>query len=744
MIANSVAVAVNGRLGGEVGSGSRRALRWAVEKFSTVDDRFILVHVMPRVTCVPTPCKPAIYCLNLQEVKMKFEEVFVPLKRQLKIQKMEILVLEDENPADALVNYISDSRVKSLVMGSCNSHWMTRRLKGPGVPTTVATCAPETCDIYIVSKNQIVKKAANPTSSLGNSPAQWFFTRRNSSEGSSAICRPSAPRHHRQSTGMASISEDSFLGDYISTYSDSPVHAVIDNENKIQNMGGSIESVVDLRPDDTASIKTEQSDLTDELEILRLELQNTVNMHRRTCEELVHAQNKIQRLSSECLEEARKVNAATERESTLRKLAAEEKAKYLQTLKEIEGAKKLLAEEVYKKQMAELNAFKESIEKQKLVDEVLVNDRRYRRFTTDEIEAATDFFSESNMIGEGGYGKVYKCSLDRTPVAVKVLHESRDGKVEFLREVEVLSQLRHPHIISLIGACPETRTLVYEYMENGSLEDYIFHRDGKSPLPWFIRFQIIFEVASGLAFLHNSKPEPIVHRDLKPGNILLDRNHVSKIGDVGLARLISEIVPDNVTEYRDTVIAGTFHYLDPEYQRTGVVRPKSDVYAFGVIILQLLTGRNPNGLLYAVENCIDDGLVTSILDKSVTDWPLVEAEEMVRIAIKCSNLRCRDRPDLDTEVLPVLKRLADFANAANLGRSNVDTPRHYFCPILQEIMEDPYIATDGFTYEYRAIKTWLERQSVSPVTKLQLQDAILTPNHTLRSAIQEWRSRAIG
>lgn len=251
-------------------------------------------------------------------------------------------------------------------------------------------------------------------------------------------------------------------------------------------------------------------------------------------------------------------------------------------------------------------------------------------------------------------------------------------------QVEVLNQLRHPNVVLLLGACPDSGCLVYEYLENGSLEDYIFHCNGRPPLPWFIRFRIVFEIACGLAFLHNSKPEPIVHRDLKPGNILLDKNYVSKIGDVGLAKLIYDVVPDNITEYRDSMLAGTLFYMDPEYQRTGTIRPKSDLYAFGIIILQLLTARHPNGLLLTIENAIANGSFVNLLDKSVVDWPLVETEELARVALKCSKLRCRDRPDLEAEVLPVLKKLVDIANASvKVERNNIYAPSHYYCPILQ-------------------------------------------------------------
>lgn len=252
-------------------------------------------------------------------------------------------------------------------------------------------------------------------------------------------------------------------------------------------------------------------------------------------------------------------------------------------------------------------------------------------------------------------------------------------------QVEVLSKLHHPHILLLLGACPENCSLVYEYMENGSLEDHILNGNRTPPLPWFVRFRIAYEVASGLAFLHNSGPEPIVHRDLKPGNILLDRNYVSKIGDVGLAKIIPDIVPDNVTEYGNSVISGTLCYMDPEYQRTGTIRPKSDLYALGVIILQLLAACHPNGAITKVEKALRNGSLPDVLDEYVTDWPLPETEELAQLALKCCRMRCRDRPELETEVLPVLKKLAKFAADAKMRgeRDNIKVPSHYYCPILQ-------------------------------------------------------------
>ncbi|KAK1550247.1 hypothetical protein Q3G72_016118 [Acer saccharum] len=754
VVMTSVAIAVNGG----TGSGSRRAVRWAAENLMPKADRFVLVHVIPAITSIPTPsgdCIPVteldenVVKLYVQDVKLKTEEIFIPYKKLCKTRKVETLVLEGDNPATALLSYVSEAGINILVLGSCSMNCIMRKIKGPGVPTTVMRCMHSSCDVYIVSRQGIISKSANSTSTSETRSGIRMLPQKGSGEGSSGIntqsagiCTYSVESKVRKTFWTSSISEISYPSSYASfAHIDSPTNASVDMES-IQNLRENLETTTVEHVNSLASTKSERSVVQSEVEQLRLELQATVSMYERACEELVHAQNKVQLLSNECHEEARRVNAALDRKDTLSKIAAEEKAKHLQALKEVEDAKDLLVKETYGREVAELNALKESSEKQQIIDALLSSDRRYRRYTREELEAATDFFSESNVIGEGGYGKVYKCNLDHTPVAVKVLWpDAINKKDEFLKEVEVLSQIRHPHMVLLLGACPESGCLVYEYLENGSLEDYIFHRNGKPSLPWFVRFRIVFEVACGLAFLHNSKPEPIVHRDLKPGNILLDRNYVSKIGDVGLAKLISDVVPDNITEYRDSILAGTLHYMDPEYQRTGTVRPKSDLYAFGVIILQLLTARHPNGLLLKVENALINGSFADILDDSVTDWPLAEVEDLARIAVKCSNLRCRDRPDLDNEVLPVLKRLKDAADACvKSEKDNIYAPSHFFCPILQDVMEDPYIAADGFTYEHRAIKAWQEKHNVSPVTKLRFRHSMIIPNHTLRSAIQQWKS----
>lgn len=231
-------------------------------------------------------------------------------------------------------------------------------------------------------------------------------------------------------------------------------------------------------------------------------------------------------------------------------------------------------------------------------------------------------------------------------------------------QVEVLCSIRHPNMVLLLGACPEYGCLVYEFMANGSLEDRLFCRGNTPPLSWQHRFRIAAEIGTGLLFLHQTKPEPLVHRDLKPGNILLDRNLVSKIADVGLARLVPPSVADTVTQYRMTSTAGTFCYIDPEYQQTGMLGVKSDVYSLGIMFLQILTARPPMGLSHHVGRAIEKGAFAQMLDPAVKDWPVQEALSFAKLALECAELRRRDRPDLGKVVLPELNRLRALAEGS--------------------------------------------------------------------------------
>ena len=228
-------------------------------------------------------------------------------------------------------------------------------------------------------------------------------------------------------------------------------------------------------------------------------------------------------------------------------------------------------------------------------------------------------------------------------------------------------------------------------MENGSLEDRIFQVNNSQPLPWFVRFRIAWEVASALVFLHKSKPTPIIHRDLKPANILLDRNFVSKVGDVGLSTMIqTDLLSTKFTMYKQTSPVGTLCYIDPEYQRTGMLSPKSDVYALGMIILQLLTAQPAIALTYTVEIAMennDDDELIQILDKKAGGWPMEETRKLAALALHCTEIRAKDRPDLEKQILPVLENLKKVAEKARktIASAPKQPPSHFICPLLKVI-----------------------------------------------------------
>ncbi|KAJ0661207.1 putative protein kinase RLK-Pelle-RLCK-IXb family [Helianthus annuus] len=285
----------------------------------------------------------------------------------------------------------------------------------------------------------------------------------------------------------------------------------------------------------------------------------------------------------------------------------------------------------------------------------------YHRYTIEEIEEATQYFSSSVKIGEGGYGPVYRGRLSNYDCAIKVLRPgAAQGRSQFQKEVEVLSCIRHPNMVPFLGACPEYGCLVYEYMSNGSLEERLLRRGNTPPLSWQTRFKIASEIVTGVLFLHQTKPEPIVHRDLKPGNILLDQNFVGRISDVGLARLLPPSIAEDITQYRMTSTAGTFCYIDPEYQQTGMLGVKSDVYSLGIMLLQMITAKPAMGLSHHVENAIEKGTFDQMLDPCVPDWPQDEALGFAKLALQCAELRRKDRPDLGKVVLPELTRLRDL------------------------------------------------------------------------------------
>ncbi|KAF0929708.1 hypothetical protein E2562_023055 [Oryza meyeriana var. granulata] len=226
-------------------------------------------------------------------------------------------------------------------------------------------------------------------------------------------------------------------------------------------------------------------------------------------------------------------------------------------------------------------------------------------FSYEELAAATSGFSSANLLGQGGFGYVYKGVLAGSgkEVAVKQLKSgSGQGEREFQAEVEIISRVHHRHLVSLVGYCiaGNQRMLVYEFVANNTLEHHLYLKNGDGHLDWATRHMIALGSAKGLAYLHEDCHPRIIHRDIKAANILLDANFEAMVADFGLAKLTND-----TNTHVSTRVMGTFGYLAPEYASSGKLTEKSDVFSFGVMLLELITGRRP----IDTSNFMEDSLV---------------------------------------------------------------------------------------------------------------------------------------
>ncbi|XP_022134153.1 probable leucine-rich repeat receptor-like serine/threonine-protein kinase At3g14840 isoform X2 [Momordica charantia] len=281
-------------------------------------------------------------------------------------------------------------------------------------------------------------------------------------------------------------------------------------------------------------------------------------------------------------------------------------------------------------------------------------------FTLRQIKAATNNFDASNKIGEGGFGPVYKgFLLDGTIIAVKQLSsKSKQGIHEFVNEIGMISALHHPHLVKLYGCCTEENQLllVYEYLENNSLARAMFGpEETQLKLDWPTRQKICIGIAKGLAYLHEESRLKIVHRDIKATNVLLDKNLNPKISDFGLAKLEEEGIT-----HISTRIAGTFGYIAPEYAMQGRLSDKADVYSFGIVALEIVSGRSntshqlKDGCFYLLDWTLElkeKGSLIELVDPRLdSNFNQREAMAMINIALHCTNVSPSERPAMSSVV----------------------------------------------------------------------------------------------
>ncbi|EOA35272.1 hypothetical protein CARUB_v10020438mg [Capsella rubella] len=307
-----------------------------------------------------------------------------------------------------------------------------------------------------------------------------------------------------------------------------------------------------------------------------------------------------------------------------------------------------------------------------------------RIFKFKELIAATENFSMDCMIGEGGFGRVYKGFLSSVNQVVAVKRLDRNGLQgtrEFFAEVMVLSLAQHPNLVNLIGYCveDEQRVLVYEYMPNGSLEDHLFDLPVGAPsLDWFTRMRIVHGAAKGLEYLHDYADPPVIYRDLKASNILLQSDFNSKLSDFGLARL----GPTEGKDHVSTRVMGTYGYCAPEYAMTGQLTAKSDVYSFGVVLLEIISGRRTidgdrpteeqNLISWAEPLLRDRRMFTKIVDPNLEgNYPIKGLHQALAIAAMCLQEEAETRP-LMGDVVTALEFLAKPIEVVDKTNTNTN------------------------------------------------------------------------
>ncbi|KAG8634229.1 serine/threonine-protein kinase PBL34 isoform X2 [Manihot esculenta] len=306
-----------------------------------------------------------------------------------------------------------------------------------------------------------------------------------------------------------------------------------------------------------------------------------------------------------------------------------------------------------------------------------------RKFTFNDLKLATRNFRPESLLGEGGFGCVFKGWVEENgtapvkpgtglTVAVKTLnHDGLQGHKEWLAEVNFLGNLLHPNLVKLIGYCIEDdqRLLVYEFMPRGSLENHLFRRS--LPLPWSIRMKIALGAAKGLAFLHEEAERSVIYRDFKTSNILLDAEYNAKLSDFGLAK----DGPESGKTHVSTRVMGTYGYAAPEYVMTGHLSSKSDVYSFGVVLLEMLTGRRsmdknrPNGEHNLVEwarpHFGDRRRFYRLLDPRLEGhFSIKGAQKAIQLAAQCLSRDPKARPRM-SEVVETLKPLPNLKDMAS-------------------------------------------------------------------------------
>ncbi|XP_057476986.1 U-box domain-containing protein 32-like [Actinidia eriantha] len=771
---------------------SKSTLLWALRSFA--GKKICLLHVHEPAHSVSLTNEK----FSVDKLKHQVVKAYRELERQKmnKVLKQYLLILaqigvqagkvctEADNVEEGILQIIAQHNIRWLVMGAAADKHYSKNLSDVKSKKATFVCqqAPVSCNIWFVCNGCLIytRSRCGILISHGGSflSSETKLLESNAEDEVGGMARAFSSPVLVQSTDKSvgtlkshPLSMDAMRGDGSPLYSIHKSQGHLDRSSSVVLLEG-------------RSDGQEASEICDKLEHAKT---NAASLKQKAFEESVkrwkaeedamEAIRKAEALESSCMKEIKQrkemeeVLAGQRQELERLKNQHDRYTKELQTVRdqkpvlETQLMESRSAEEELEEKIVQavklLVTFKEKGDKlhvehdqaireigglRKLVKEAAADSFKLQFFAFSfwEINEATRDFDPSWKIGDGRYGSVYKGLLRHLKVAIKMLpSRGSQGNVEFEHEAWALSRVRHPNLVTLIGTCPESRSLVYEYLRNGNLEDHLACQGKAPPLSWQTRTKIASEMCSVLIFLHSSMP-CIIHGNLKPTNILLDANFVGKVSDLGICRLIP---PDENPTYMATLCNKTHPessvYVDPELLETGELTVESDVYSFGIVLLRLLTGRPAFGIVKDVKYALERDIFSTVLDLRAGEWPLEEAKTLAQLALRCCENKREDRPDLVSEVWSVIELLRELCTSNRDSKGPHRIPSHFVCPIFQEVMKDPHIAADGFTYEADAIKGWFNSgHKTSPMTNLKLGHCDLTPNYALYYAIQEWQQRS--
>uniref|UniRef100_A0A3B6LQ92 RING-type E3 ubiquitin transferase n=1 Tax=Triticum aestivum TaxID=4565 RepID=A0A3B6LQ92_WHEAT len=773
----------------------RSNLVWAARNLLAGDPKLVLLHVhQPADRIMIGLCKVPASQVEEKELKayrkIEKEEMNTLLNQYLNFCRVslkmqaETLVIEKNSPANGIIELIDQNRITKLVMGT-SSFSVKRKVPKSKVAASVHLQAKPYCQIFYICKEalgcsreatELCAKVESPRSSFASTISdQPELTPRSLSlpPGHPGLLastgqQPLPRRSNSVSYPLSGLIADVEIMSPARRQSIDMTPTDSSPSSSQQSTGGSSLGLRDLDsmdgspvPVSVASSEEHQHSTVSYVEIREMfeQLHRVRNQLERSKKEASEGRQKAEKnlFESSMMFKARESSLRNEKKEVEERLTREKadlEKEHIHVCNELQKANEQRAE--LESKLLQTNTLMEELQQlqaelQREKDHAVKEAEEMRQTNGNsvfgstsavaltefsyEIEEATDNFNDSKKIGSGGCGTVYKGFLRHTTVAIKKFNrEGTTGDKEFNDEVETLSRMRHPNLVTLIGVCREAKALVFEFLSNGSLEDCLQCENQREPLSWRMRIRIAADICTGLIFLHSNKPKGIAHGDLKPDNVLLDNSFVCKLADFGISRPL-DLTNTTVTPYhRTNQIKGTMGYMDPGYIASGEITAQYDVYSFGVVLMRLLTGKSPLGLPNEVEAALSNDMLQDIIDTSAGEWPPEYTEELARLALRCCRYERKERPNLANEAWGILQAMM------NCPDDKCKPPTFFICPMTQEIMRDPHIAADGFTYEGEAIKDWLQRgHKMSPMTYLGFTHHELIPNTALRFAIQEWQ-----